>query len=201
LVVLAMIGGGVLRYLSVHNAENKVASLQSQITATNLKIGVYDLAEQKLNEVSADQAVLTPIVADEVNWPAVINRVTAYTPNGGFISSFAGSNAPPPVATTSTTGGATTALPPRSETEISTVAVGVNASKGCVIVKKGQVPNCAYAYFENWATLLSKSNALQLVTWSSFTEGPGGVVTYSATLGVLGTITSSRATMFEVLPK
>jgi hypothetical protein len=70
-----------------------------------------------------------------------------------------------------------------------------------VIVKKGQVPNCAYAYFENWATQLSNSNALQLVTWSAFTETTGGVVTYTATLGVLGTIPSSRATIFEVLGK
>ncbi|MGA8681512.1 MAG: type IV pilus assembly protein PilM [Acidimicrobiales bacterium] len=199
-LVLAMIGGGVLRYLSVHNAQNKVTSLKAQIVTTNLEITHYDLAQQKYEEVSADQADLTPIVADEVNWPAVLDKVTAYTPSGGYITSFAGSNAPPPVATTSANG-TTVAPPPRSQLEISTVAVGVTASQGCVILKKGQVPNCAYAYFENWATQLAKSNALQLVTWSSFSEGTGGVVTYTATLGVLGTIPSSRATRFEVLSK
>ncbi|HXY46036.1 MAG TPA: type IV pilus assembly protein PilM [Acidimicrobiales bacterium] len=198
-LVLAMIGGGVLRYLSVHSAENNVSSLKAQIAATNLEITKYDLAQQKYQEVASDQAVLTPIVADEVNWPAVLGKVTDYTPSGGYITSFAGSDAAPPVATTSANGRAV-APPPRSETEISTVAVGVTAN-GCVIVQKGQVPNCAYAYFENWATQLAKSNALQLVTWSSFNEGTGGVVTYTATLGVLGTIPSSRATRFEVLGK
>jgi hypothetical protein len=77
----------------------------------------------------------------------------------------------------------------------------VSATKGCVIAKGGQVPNCAYAYFELLNSQLTKSNALQLVSWSTFTEGKGGVVTFSATLGVLGTIPSSRATRFEVLGK
>ena len=147
--------------------------------------------------MNADQSALTPIVADEVNWPAVVSVVAANTPDGGFITSFAGNNATA-VATTSTTKPASTL---RALTEISTVAVGVSADKGCVIVKRGQVPNCAYAYFNIWATQLGKSNALQLVTWSPFQEGTGGVVTYTATLGVLGTIPSSRATRFEVLGK
>jgi type IV pilus assembly protein PilM len=198
LIVLAMVGGGVLRYLSVHKAENQVASLQAQITTARLNITKYDVAEEKFAEVSTDQSAITPIVADEVNWPAVLNVVTANTPGGGFITSFAGNNATA-VATTSTSKPAATTL--RALTEISTVAVGVSADKGCVIVKKGQVPNCAYAYFNIWATQLGKSNALQLVTWSPFQEGPGGVVTYTATLGVLGTIPSSRATRFEVLGK
>ena len=197
LIVLAMVGGGVLRYLSVHKAENQVASLQAQITTARLNITRYDVAEEKFAEVNADQSALTPIVADEVNWPAVVSVVAANTPDGGFITSFAGNNATA-VATTSTTKPASTL---RALTEISTVAVGVSADKGCVIVKRGQVPNCAYAYFNIWATQLGKSNALQLVTWSPFQEGTGGVVTYTATLGVLGTIPSSRATRFEVLGK
>jgi type IV pilus assembly protein PilM len=196
LIVLAMIGGGVLRYLSVHKAENQVAGLQLKITTAREDITRYDVAEQKFAEISADQTVLTPIVANEVNWPAVINSLAANTPSGGVITSFQGSNTVQVTATSKTT-----APTPRSATEISTVGVNVTASKGCVIVKKGDVPNCAYGYFESWATQLGKSNTLQLVTWSPFAEGQGGVVTYTATLGVLGTIQSSRATKFEVLGK
>ncbi len=200
LIVLAMIGGGVLRYLTVHNAQNKVATLQVEISNTRQAITHYDVAQQKYVEVTTDQSLLTPIVANEVNWPAVLNKVATFTPSGGVITSFSGSDAAPPTTSTTAAG---SAPPPvaRSATEISTVNVGVSASKGCVIVKKGQVPNCAYAYFETWATLLAKSDALQLVIWSPFTEGPNGVVTYTATLGVLGTIQSSRATRFEVLGK
>jgi type IV pilus assembly protein PilM len=200
LILLAMVGGGVLRYLSVHKAENNVAALQTQILTTKQQITKFDVAQQKYTEVTADETLLTPIVTDEVNWPAVLTKLTAYTPGGGAITSFVGTNAPATVATTSTTG-SKAAAPPRSETTISTIAVGVSATKGCVIAKGGQVPNCAYAYFELLNSQLTKSNALQLVSWSTFTEGKGGVVTFSATLGVLGTIPSSRATRFEVLAK
>lgn len=193
LIVLALVAGGVLRYLSVHRAENKVASLQSQIASTKLQISHFDLAEAKFEEVSADQSVLTPIVADEVNWPAVLTKVADNTPAGGIVTSFAGTNVAAPASTTSTT------PVPRSETEISTVSVNITASKGCVVVRKGQVPNCAYAYFNLWTNELAKSNALQVVTFSPFSESPSGTVTFSAILGVLGTIQSSRAAEFEVL--
>jgi hypothetical protein len=198
LIVLAMMGGGVLRYLSVHSAESKVASLQSQITSTKVQITKYDVAQQKFEEVTSDQALLTPIVADEVNWPKVLLSLAANTPSGGIITSFVGTDSAAPVTASTTPG---TAPISRAATEISTVSVGVTATKGCVVVKKGEVPNCAYAYFENWATQLAKSNTLQLVTWSSFTQGVGGIVTYSATVGVLGTIQSPRATIYEVLGK
>jgi type IV pilus assembly protein PilM len=203
LIVLAMIGGGVLRYLSVHKAENNVASLQSQILTTKQQITRFDVAQQKFTDVTTDQSLLTPIVTDEVNWPAVLSKLTTFTPSGGAITSFVGTNVAAPVTTTSTSasGTSTSAIPPRSETTISTISVGVSATKGCVIAKGGQVPNCAYAYFELLNSQLTKSNALQLVSWSTFTEGKGGVVTFSATLGVLGTIPSSRATRFEVLGK
>lgn len=193
LIVLALIGGGVLRYLSVHRAENQVASLQSQIASTRTEIGHYDFVEAKYGEVTADESILTPLVADEVNWPAVLAKVATNTPAGGIVTAFSGTNVTPPASTASTT------QVPRSQTEISTVNVNITASKGCVVTHKGQVPNCAYAYFSLWTNQLAKSKALQVVTFSPFSEGSGGVVTFTATLGVLGTIQSSRAMEFEVL--
>ena len=69
------------------------------------------------------------------------------------------------------------------------------------MAKGGKTPNCAYAYFGNWTNKLAASNALQLTTWSPITLSTGGVITYTATIGVVGTIQSSRAKEFEVLGK
>jgi type IV pilus assembly protein PilM len=199
LIVLAMIGGGVLRYLSVHNANNKQSTLTANIATTKSQIGKYDVAEQKFAEVTADQSLLTPVVRDEVNWPAVIKMITVTTPSGGFITSFDGTFVAPvaPVAATATTPAAPT--PPRSQVQIAAVSVGVSAAKGCQ-PKNGKTPNCAYAYFESWANQLGKSNALQLTTWSPFNLTKG-VLTYTATLGVSGTVQSSRPREFEVIGK
>ena len=176
-----MIGGGVLRYLSVHNANNKASTLTADIKNTKMLIGKYDIAEQKFAEVTADQSLLTPVVRDEVNWPAVVKMITVTTPTP--VAIVAGQPTPP--------------APPRSQVQIATVSVGVSAAKGCV-AKGGKTPNCAYAYFESWANQLGKSNALQLTTWSPF-DLTKGVLTYTATLGVSGTVQSSRPREFEVL--
>jgi type IV pilus assembly protein PilM len=203
LIVLAMIGGGVLRYLSVHNADNKVSTLTADIATTKVQIAKYDVAEQKFAEVTADQGLLTPVVTGEVYWPGVVSAVAANTPTGGAITSFSGVYVPPAAPVTSTPGQPAPVGAPKSEVQVATVNVGVSANKGCLVPKNGAVPNCAYAYFGNWAKVLGTSNALQLTTWSPFSLAKGGTVSYSATLGVLGTIhdPTSRLTRFEVLGK
>lgn len=201
LVVLAMIGGGVMRYLAVHKADNQVSSITANIAGTKVQIQRYGVAEQKFTELSADESLLNPIVANEVNWPAVVNALVINTPNGGVITSFAGTLAATATPVAATPTAPAPAAAPRSQIQIANVAVGVSAAKGCLVPASGKVPNCAYAYFGTWAAQLGKSNALQLTTWTPFTESTSGVVTYSATLGVVGTIQSSRLTRFEVLGK
>jgi len=200
LVVLAMIGGGVLRYLSVHKADNQVSSISANIATTKTQIQTYGVAEHKYTEVSADEGLLNPLVADEVNWPAVVNKVLVNTPSGGVVTSFSGTAIAATAAVVSTPGSPAPAAPPRSEVQIASVAVAVSATTGCLDPKAGK-PNCAYAYFGSWSAQLGKSNALQLTTWSAFGLSTSGTVTYSATLGVVGTIQSSRLTRFEVLGK
>jgi type IV pilus assembly protein PilM len=201
LIVLAMIGGGVSRYLSVHSAENQRSSLTANIANTKVQIGKYDVAEQKFSEVVADQSLLTPVVANEVNWPAVVQKIALNTPTGGFITTFSGIYVAPTPPADVPVGQTPPPVPPRSQLQIATVAVGVSASKGCIVPKGGKVPNCAYAYFGNWTNKLAASNALQLTTWSPITLSTGGVISYTATIGVVGTIQSSRAKEFEVLGK
>jgi type IV pilus assembly protein PilM len=201
LIVLAMIGGGVTRYLAVHSASNKESALTADIANTKAQIGHYDVAEQKFAAVSTDESVLTPVVADEVNWPAVLQTVAANTPSGGSITTFAGTYVPSIAPIAPVAGQPAAPALTRSQVQIADVSVNVSAAKGCLVPKGGKVPNCAYAYFGNWDAQLAKSKTLQLTTWTSFSLTPNGTVTYSATLGVTGTITSSRATRFEVLGK
>ncbi|MGH9293331.1 MAG: type IV pilus assembly protein PilM [Acidimicrobiales bacterium] len=188
LIVLALIGGGVLRYLQVHNAENHVASLDANITTTQSQIAKYDTARKEVAQIQKDEAVLSPVVAGEVNWPAVLVSLAHNTPPGGVVTSISGSQTPP-VSTVSATSGASPAAPiPPSQLQIATVSISVVAEKN-------------YPYFEVWFDQLARSGQLQLTQFSPFAQHPGGSVTYSATLSVLGTIRSSRLTEFEVLSK
>lgn len=198
LIVLAMIGGGVMRYLSLHNAEHKVSQLNTSIAYTKTQIAKYDIAQQKLQEVLADQAVLTPLVANEVNWPLVVSKLASGTPNGGIITTFSGSAAPP-TQQLSSTGKPLPKLPP-SETQIAGLTLDVQSSSKCfgIVVKPGQsTKNCPYTYFKEWTDQLANRRAMQLVSWSPFSLNAEGKVTYNADLGVLGTVASARANEFE----
>jgi type IV pilus assembly protein PilM len=191
LLVLAMVGGGVLRYLSVHNAENQSSSLHQQVAAEVALIAKYDTAQREFKQLQSDQALFSPVVGDEVNWPSVLADLSTATPTGGTITSFTGAALPPPVLT-----GTQTAAPPRSTLPIATVSITIVALKG-------------YPYFQSWYDSITKSGRFQIVQWSGIaplgTTGAGATksqtVTYTATLYALGTITSSRANEFKVPTK
>ena len=187
LLVVALIGGGALRYLQVRKAENAVAAVSSSISSTNIAIAKFDTARKEIARLHTDESILTPVVEGEVNWPAVLASLQRNTPSGGIVTSITGS-ATAPVSTTAATGGASTAPLPAAEQQIATVSVSV-------------VSQSNYPYFEVWYNQLSRSGQLQLTQWSPFSQQPDGTVTYTATLSVLGTIKSSRTTLFEVPTK
>ncbi|MGH9304504.1 MAG: type IV pilus assembly protein PilM [Acidimicrobiales bacterium] len=189
LIVLALIGGGVLRYLQVHHAENTVSSLEESINSTNSQIARYDVARHEVAQIQKDETVLSPVVAGEVNWPAVLVSVAKNTPTGGVVTSISG-QATPPVSTVSATPGvpSQTSAIPASQLQIATVSVSLVAQKN-------------YPYFQVWFNQLARSGQLQLTQFSPFSQEANGTVTYSATLSVLGTIRSSRLSEFEVLSK
>lgn len=183
LLVLAMAGAGALRYLQVHKAENKVSALETEIASTSVQINKYDKARIDVSNLRRSSALLTPIVQGEVNWPAVLASVQKNTPTGGIVTSFVGNDATPVKTTsnlpTSSAAGATSAE------QIATVTVTVQAQRN-------------YPYFQVWYDQLARSGQLQLTEWSPFAQSTSGTVTYSATISVLGTIKSARATIFEV---
>jgi len=185
LLVLAMIGGGVARFLSVHNAENQKAAATQNVASISALIAKYNKAQQEYSRLRADEALFSPVVAGEVNWPAVLLDLAKATPNGGTITSLTGAATPP--ATTKST----TAAPPASSLPIASLTLTIVAPSG-------------YPYFETWYDSVLSSGQFQIEEWSSIQPVGGkstSVVTYSATLEALGTIQSSRLSEFKVAIK
>lgn len=183
-----------MRYLSVHNAENKQAHLQSEIVTTEQQITRYDVAQQRYQLVSADQQLLTPIVTSEVYWPSVLTKMTQYMPQGGVITTFSGSATP--LVPTLGPNGKAEAPPPHAATQIASVVVSVTATN-----PHSTLPNGGYDYFESWTNSLGVSNALQLTAFTPFALDTHHDVVYSATLGILGTVESVRINKYQVLSK
>jgi len=181
LLVLAMVGLGVQRFLKVHNAENQVAALQRQVTSIQVQIPKYNKVQQERAEILGLAAISQPIVAHEVYWPGVLTALANATPAGGTVLSFSGT-ANPPVAATATTG--TTVLPP-SATQIATLGISLQSPTG-------------YTYFRSWYYSVGGSGKLTVNGFSGLSKAAATQVNFSATLGVTAEITSIRSTEFQV---
>ena len=179
IIVLAMAGLGVLRYLKVHNAENQVASLQVQITNLRIQIPRYDKVEQERALILGLQTISTPIVTNEVYWPGVSTALTKATPAGGTIGSFTASTVPPSVPTA----GAPALTP--SEIQTATVNISLTSPTG-------------YTYFRSWYYSVNGSGKLTVNAFSGITQVATKHVTFTSTVGVTAEVTSPRANEFKV---
>ncbi len=180
-LVLAMAGLGVLRFLKVRSAENQVASLQGQIVDINAQIPKYNKVEQEHATILGLQAVSTPIVTDEVYWPGVLTALAKATPRGGTIGSFAANTVPRSVPTPTA---GTPALTP-SEIQIATVSISLSSPTG-------------YTYFRSWYYSINGSGKLTVNGFSGITQVGTKQVTYTAIVGVTAEVTSIRYNKFQV---
>ncbi|MGA2527563.1 MAG: pilus assembly protein PilM [Acidimicrobiales bacterium] len=183
-IVLVMVALGALRFLKVHDAENQVASLQNQITAVRIQIPKYNKVQQERSEIVDLSAVSNPIVNDEVYWPGVIAALRHSTPSGGTISTFSAAIVPRTIPATTAGAPAAVVLPP-SETQIATLNLSLASSAG-------------YPYFRSWYYSVDGSGKLTVNGFSGITEVTSPSVTFSATVGVTGEVTSIRANEFKV---
>ena len=180
-IVVVMIGLGAYRFLKVHDAENRVSALQGQINVLNTQIPKYDKVRQERSEILALAAISNPIVNTEVYWPGVLTSLKAATPGGGNILSFSATANPPAVAATGTTSPA----PPPSAVQIATLSISLQSPTG-------------YPYFRSWYYSVNGSGKLTVNGFSGISKVASTQVTFTATVGVTGEVTSIRANEFKV---
>jgi type IV pilus assembly protein PilM len=192
-IVVALVGLGVLRFLEVHNAENGEAANKAEITSLQGRITQKNRAAREYTAIKADSSAVVPILSTEVYWPAVIADLGKTMPAGGVVTAFSGSyQAPAPVTSTATSPGtATTTVPIAQQTPaerenvvIATINVSIATTAG---------PNYVQSWFQTFLT----SPEFRIVSTSPL-QHANKVTSWSATLDVLGTIESNRISKFEV---
>jgi type IV pilus assembly protein PilM len=200
-VVILLAVFGVLRYLQVHDAENSVSRLNSEIAITKIEIAKYNKAHTDYVAVVNDEALLSPLVKTESDWPKIVSTVEKFIPkNGtkdqGTVTSFSGTAAA--IAPSTTT--ATTSI---GGTVLASTTVSLTSATGCLklpLNKNLTAPNCAYDFFDNWILSLAKpaSPSLAIASWDPFYKAKNSkAVVYSVVLQVYGSVQSSRANLFS----
>jgi Tfp pilus assembly protein PilN len=184
-LVALMLGLGVFRFLKVHNAENQVASLQTQITSLQGQIPKYSKVEQERKTILTLASISTPLVNNEVWWPGVFLALDKTTPKGGVISSFSGVTVPVAAPVAPLKGQPTPAPLAPSQIQTATVAISLEAPAG-------------YTYFHTWYYTVNFSKELTVNGFSGLTQGTSKQVNFSATVGVTAELHSIRANEFKV---
>ena len=107
-VLVLLLAFGAWKFLQVHNAQNNVNALQSEITTLNAQVPKYDLVVAANNAYSAGVTRRASVLNAAIDWPLVFNNLVAITPPGAEVQSFNGCLRRGSSAAASTAAGAAT---------------------------------------------------------------------------------------------
>ncbi len=103
-VLILLIGFGGYKFYKVHQTENNVSALQSDITALNAQVPRFDLVVAANNAYTAGVARRASVLNTAVDWPLVLGNLISITPPTANVQSFDGATQ---TGTTGSSGSAT----------------------------------------------------------------------------------------------
>jgi type IV pilus assembly protein PilM len=112
---------GAWKLLQVHNAQNNVNALQSNINTLNAQVPKYDLVVAANSAYTAGVSRRASVINSAVDWPLALNTLISITPANAKVQAFNGS------AVTSAVGSAAGASSTTTSAGASTSAGGAGA--------------------------------------------------------------------------
>jgi len=167
---------GAWKYLQVHNAQNNVDTLQSQITTLNAQVPKYDLVVAANNAYTAGVQRRASVLDAAIDWPLVFNNLVGITPAGAEVQAFNGAS----VSLSGTTG-ATTA---------STGAASTGASSATQSAAIGTIqlsvtgPGPSLSISEAWINAVSSSQLFANPLQGATTANATGTISFPFTISV-----------------
>lgn len=120
-VLVLLVAFGVWKLLQVHNAQNDVATLQSNISALNAQVPKYDQVVAANQAYTAGLTRRASVLNAAIDWPLVLNNLIGITPSGAQVKGFNGQSA---ASTTPGTGGSSSSSGSASSSAPTSVAIG-----------------------------------------------------------------------------
>jgi hypothetical protein len=175
-VLVLLVAFGAWKFLKVHNAQNNVATLQSDISTLNAQVPKYDLVVAANNAYSAAVTRRASVLDSAIDWPLVFDNLVAITPAGAKVQSFTGastgSSTTSAGATTTGTASTSSAASGTTSAAIGTVQLGVT----------GPGPNLTIS--EAWINAVSGSQFFANPLQGATTANPDGTISFPFTVSV-----------------
>jgi type IV pilus assembly protein PilM len=91
-VLVLLLAFGVSKFFQVHNAQNEVNALQTNIGALNAQVPKYDLVVAANNAYSAGISRRASVVNAAIDWPLALNNLISITPAKAQVQTFNGAS-------------------------------------------------------------------------------------------------------------
>jgi type IV pilus assembly protein PilM len=121
-VLVLLMGFGAWKFLQVHNAQNQVSSIQSNINALNAQVPKYDEVVAANNAYSAGEARRATVLNSAIDWPTALNNLISITPSDAQVQTFTGQSVT--TGSSASTTAATTTVGSTSSTPTTSAAIG-----------------------------------------------------------------------------
>jgi Tfp pilus assembly protein PilN len=174
-VVVLLLAFGAWKFLQVHNAQNNVDTLQSQITTLNAQVPKYDLVVAANNAYTAGVQRRASVLDAAIDWPLVFNNLVSITPSGAEVQAFNGTSVSvsgTTGATTASTGASTSASSATQSAAIGTIQLSVTG------------PGPSLSISEAWINAVSSSQLFANPLQGATTANTNGTISFPFTISV-----------------
>ncbi|MGH9080325.1 MAG: type IV pilus assembly protein PilM [Acidimicrobiales bacterium] len=122
-VVVLLLAFGMWKLLQVHDAQNNVSALQTNINGLNAQVPKYDQVVAADQAYTAGLARRASVLNAAVDWPLTLNNLISITPPGAQVKTFNGTSV-------ATTGSSAAAGSSTSATSTATAAAATTPAGG-----------------------------------------------------------------------
>jgi type IV pilus assembly protein PilM len=174
-VLVLLVGFGAWKFLQVHNAQNQVSSIQSNIDALNAQVPKYDEVVAANNAYSAGVARRATVLNSAIDWPTALNNLISITPADAQVQTFGGQSVTPGSSastTASTTTVGSTSSTPTTSAAIGTIQLGVTG------------PGPSLSISEAWINSISTSQLFANPLQGATTVNPDTTISFPFTISI-----------------
>ena len=172
IVLLVLFGGW--KFLQVHNEQNNVNQLQSNIASLNAQVPKYSLVVAANEAYTAGLARRASVLNSAVDWPLALSNLIAITPPKASVLSFNGT------ALTATAAGGTSGSTPAAGSS----ATGTRSAAIGTIALQVNGPGPSLSISEAWINAVSTSQLFANPLQGATTVETDGSIAFPFTISV-----------------
>jgi type IV pilus assembly protein PilM len=183
LVLLVLFGG--FKFFKVHQTQNSVNALQTQIDSLNAEIPKYDVVVAAQTAYQQGVQRREAVLKSAVDWPLALSNLITITPTGAQVTTFNGtsSSAAPGTSGTSGTSSSATSATTAGSTASSGSSATTSAAIGSIDLQVNG-PGPSLAISEAWINAVAGSKLFANPVQGATVGNPDGTISFPFTLSV-----------------